>query len=430
MSSVPATRSAFEPLRALHYDTAKVDLDAVVAPPYDVISPAQRDLLAARDPHSAVRLILPDSPAMAADLLHAWTREGVLERDADPAVWWHTQRFTGPDGGEHTRSGFVSAVRLSQYDEGRIRPHEQTHTGAKADRLALIRKAHANLSPIFGLYADPTGAAAALRPESSREPDLAATDGDATEHRFWRVTDGEAIASVQEALAESEILIADGHHRYETALAYRAEQRERDGNPGGDRPYDFMLMHLVELGDPGLVVYPTHRVVLGTREVTPDLLAAFSVREVAGTPSQVEAALRGVEPGRVAFAIWRGGTRPALLATLHDRSAAMLAMPGSPAALRSVDSAVLQAVVLAPMLGMLDRDQFMSTDLIRYVRELQAATTAVDTGEAGAAFLLRAPTIDQVRAVASAGRVMPQKSTYFFPKLHSGFLINPLDDGA
>ncbi|HLK43319.1 MAG TPA: DUF1015 domain-containing protein [Thermoleophilia bacterium] len=427
MSSPPATQSAFEPLRVLRYDPAQAPLDQVIAPPYDVIGPAERTLLMQRSPHSVVRLILPDSPNAAADLLHAWTQSGVLDRDMLPAVWWHDQRFTGPDGVEHTRSGFVAGVRLSPYSQGRIRPHEQTHSSVKADLLELVRSTRANFAPLFGLYDDPTGAAAALAPDEAQVPDMAATDGDGTEHRFWRVDDADAILATQLALAESEILIADGHHRYETALAYQAERRERDGDPADDQPYDFVMMHLVEMSDPGLVIYPTHRVVLGSREVTPDLLVAFDVRELTGTPTQVEAALNEVDPGQVAFAVWRRAGRPALLATLRDRSAAMMAMPGSVAALRAVDSAVLEAVVLAPMLGMLDREHFLHTDLIRYVRELGAATGAVDAGESAAAFILRAPTVAQVRAVAAAGKVMPQKSTYFFPKLYSGFLLQPLD---
>ena len=427
MPSPPATQSAFEPLRALRYDPAQAPLDQVTAPPYDVIGPSERALLMERSPHSVVRLILPDSPNGAADLLHAWTQSGVLQRDMLPAIWWHSQRFTGPDGVDHTRSGFVAGVRLSPYEQGRVRPHEQTHSAAKADLLELVRSTQANFAPLFGLYDDPTSAAAALAPDPTAAPDMAATDGDGTEHRFWRVDDADAIVAVQLALADGEILIADGHHRYETALAYQAERRARDGDPADDQPYDFVLMHLVELGDPGLVVYPTHRVVRGTREVTPDLLAAFDVRELSGTPAQVEAALNETDRSQVAFAVWRGAGRPALIATLRDRSTAMLAMPGSVAALRAIDSAVLEAVVLAPMLGMLDREQFLQTDLVRYVRELGAATGAVDAGESAAAFLLRAPTVDQVRAVAAAGKVMPQKSTYFFPKLYSGFLLQPLD---
>ena len=228
-------------------------------------------------------------------------------------------------------------------------------------------------------------------------------------------------------LGDREILIADGHHRYETALAYRDEQRERDGDPAGDQPYDFVLMYLANLHGEGLAIYPTHRVVMARREVDPRFLAAFDVRELpAGTsPAQVESQLNAIDPATVAFALWRGSDQPALIARVKDTSTVMMAMPGAPKALRAIDAAVLEALVLAPLLG-LDGDQFLTTDQVRYVRGLETATDLVDSGEAGSAFLLRAPTVEQVQAVAAAGRVMPQKSTYFFPKLATGFLLNPL----
>ena len=229
-------------------------------------------------------------------------------------------------------------------------------------------------------------------------------------------------------MADREIVIADGHHRYETALAYRDERRVRDGDPGEDRPYDFVLMHLVNLQGEGLVIYPTHRVVMGRREVTDEVLHAFDVTEIDAPPAQVEEAL-GLRAGRHGRLRGVAGRRP-------PGAPVQAARPGRrehgddrapPAPVRTIDSAVLEAVVLAPLLGLLDPAQFATTDAIRYVRELGAATAPVDQGDASAAFLLRAPTVDQVRAVADAGAVMPQKSTYFFPKLHCGFLINPLD---
>jgi len=264
-------------------------------------------------------------------------------------------------------------------------------------------------------------------PAADRSPDMQATDGDDTQHRFWRVEGPEAVAATQAALGDREILIADGHHRYETALAYRDEQRERDGDPAGDQPYDFVLMYLANLHGEGLAIYPTHRVVMARREVDPRFLAAFDVRELpAGTsPAQVESQLNAIDPATVAFALWRGSDQPALIARVKDTSTVMMAMPGAPKALRAIDAAVLEALVLAPLLG-LDGDQFLTTDQVRYVRGLETATDLVDSGEAGSAFLLRAPTVEQVQAVAAAGRVMPQKSTYFFPKLATGFLLNPL----
>jgi len=428
MASEPVTSVALRPLRALRYDPDRVALADVVVPPYDVIPPADRERYAAASEHSAVHLVLPDSPSRAGRLLYEWRQDGTLVRDDEPAVWWHVQDYVGPDGGEGSRSGFLSAVRLSDYSEGRVRPHEQTHATARAGQLELMRATAANLSPVFGLYDDPSsGPREALLPHVSGEPEMQVRDADGTTHSFWRITDDAAIAAVQEAIADRSIVIADGHHRYETAVAYRDERRVRDGDPAGDQPYDFTLMHLVNLEGEGLEIFPTHRVVMGRREVTDEVLHAFDATELDAPPAQVEEALRQVPADTIAFAVWRGGGRPALLCRLRDRGAVGMAMMGTPAPLRAIDAAVLEAVVLAPLLGLLDPAQFATTDQIQYVRELGAATKLVEQGEASAAFLLRPPTVDQVRAVAAAGAVMPQKSTYFFPKLYAGFLFNPLE---
>jgi uncharacterized protein (DUF1015 family) len=429
MASNPATRSAIEPLRALRYNPEFVELGDVVAPPYDVISPADRDAYIRRSPHSIVRLLLPEAAGQAGKLLGEWRREGALLRDTEPSVWWHTQTYVAPDGSEGERSGFLAAIRLAPYSEGRIRPHERTHAKTRAGRLELIRAVKANLSPVFGLYDDPEGAPReALLPHVSGPPAMETTDADGTVHRFWQVTDSGAIDAVQEAMADRTILIADGHHRYETALAYRDEVRARAGDFPGDLPTDFVLMHLVNMHGEGLVIYPTHRVVPGKRDVTPDLLSHFAVREIEATPLDVERELNTIPNDTIAFAVWHGAHRPALLCTLRDRAAVSMAMHGVPAAVKKVDAAVLEAAVLQPMLGLLDAEQFAASDAVQYVRELGAATAPVERGEAAAAFVLRAPTVDQVRAVADAGAVMPQKSTYFFPKLWSGFLLNPLED--
>jgi uncharacterized protein (DUF1015 family) len=422
VSSTPTTRQALRPLRALRYDQSKVELADVVAPPYDVISESDREVLRARSDYSVVNLILPDSPRHAADLLHAWRRDGVLARDAEPAVWWHRQRFVGPDGVERTRSGFLSDVRLSPYEEGRIRPHEQTHTRVKADLLELLRATRTTLSPIFGFYDDPDDRARrALEPPQDAAPAMLVSDSDGTEHAFWPVASADAVAAVQDALAEREILIADGHHRYETALAYHDE-------PGGEDA-DHILMYLANVHGGGLAVYPTHRVVMGGREVTPDLLAAFDVRELEATPARLEAELNEIPSERIAFAVWRGPEQPSLLCMLRDRGAVMMAMSGAPAPLRTVDAAVLEAVILAPMLGLLHApDEFLETEDVRYVRDRGAACALVDAGDSAAAFILRAPPLEQVMDVARAGALMPQKSTYFFPKLWSGFLLDPHED--
>jgi uncharacterized protein (DUF1015 family) len=425
--SETTTRTSLEPLRALRYDPAAAPLAEVVSPPYDVISPADREALLRRNEHNVVRLELPDTPNTAAQLLHEWQRDGVLRRDRQPGLWWHQQRFTGPDGVDRTRDGFFAAVRLSPYEEGRVRPHERTHAHTPQGRLDLLRATRTNTSPIFALYDDPDGGAAVALDPGDRAPDLEATDGDGTVHRFWSITDADAIAAAQAALADREILIADGHHRYETALTYRAEQRQRDGDPADDRPYDFVLMYLANLHGAGLAIYPTHRVVIAQRDVDPRFMSAFALRELPlGTaPAELERALNEIDPATVAFALWRGPDRPPLIAQVRDSSTVMMAMPGAPKALRAIDAAVLEALVLAPLLG-LDAEQFLTTDQVRYVRGLDTAVAMVDSGEASSAFLLRAPTVAQVQAVAAAGHLMPQKSTYFFPKLATGFLLNPL----
>ena len=225
-----------QPLRALHYDLTRAGaLGEVIAPPYDVIDAAQRAALAARSPHNVVEIDLPsgeDPYAHAGELFERWQREGVLVRDDQPALWPLEQRYRGPDGELRTRRGFFARVRVEDYGPGRIRPHERTHPGPKEDRLRLTRATRANLSPIFALYSDPRGAAyGALAAATNAEPWGEATDADGTVNRLWRCGDPAAIAAAQQALSGAELLIADGHHRYETARAYARGDRRRGRAP-------------------------------------------------------------------------------------------------------------------------------------------------------------------------------------------------------
>src|SRR3954447_8061639 len=251
-----------QPLRAIHYDPSTAgSLDRLTAQPYDVIDSAQRAQLVGRSPHNVVEIDLPvggeDPYATAAKVFERWQLDGILTRDTEPAIWVQTQTFRGPDGIERTRNGFYARVGITDYGQGRIRPHERTHPAAKEDRLRLMRATRANLSPIFSLYSDPDGAAwAALVPATEAEPFGAVTDDEGTTHRLWRVTDSATIARVQEALAPAELLIADGHHRYETARTYAEEV-------GGEGAHRQVLMNLVSMSDPGLAIFPTHRVVSG-----------------------------------------------------------------------------------------------------------------------------------------------------------------------
>src|SRR5215216_2102125 len=244
-----------QPFRALHYDLDRTGgLQPVAAPPYDVIDADQRAELVTRSPYNVVEIDLPQDPdggdpyAHAAATLDAWRGEGVLVRDEQPALWALEQDYTGPDGRRRIRRGFFARVRVEDYGPGRIRPHERTHPGPKEDRLRLTRATRANLSPIFSLYDDPEGTAwSALSPHTESVPWAEVTDDDGTQHRIWRVGDSGAVAAAVDALAQTELLIADGHHRYETARVYADEI-------GGEGEHRYVLMLLCSLADPGLLV--------------------------------------------------------------------------------------------------------------------------------------------------------------------------------
>jgi len=413
------------PLRALHYDLARVGgLAAVAAPPYDVIDPPLRAALAARSPHNVVEVDLPAAPdggdpyAHAAHTFSAWREEGVVVQDEAPALWVLEQRYAGPDGRARTRRGLLARVRVEPYGAGRVRPHERTHPGPKEDRLRLTRATRANLSPIFCLYDDPSGAAmGALAPHATGAPWGELTDDDGTEHRLWRVGDDAAHAAVRDALAGVELLIADGHHRYETARVYAEEV-------GGEGPHRHVLACLVALQDPGLTVFPTHRLLTGLDDGRRAALRSALQRdwEVAETtPDALEPA-----PGeRVRMGYLDAFHRRPLSLTLRDPALADAALPGKPEAYRRLDTAVLEALVLRGALGMTE-DDIAHLEGLDYARSTEQARERVLAGEVQAAFFMAATPVERVRDVAAAGEVMPPKSTYFFPKIPTGLLFNPL----
>jgi uncharacterized protein (DUF1015 family) len=337
------------PFRALRYDEAEAGpLERVVAPPYDVISAEERDGYLARSPYNVVRLTLPESGEDAARDLREWREAGVLVREGEPSYWALSQTYTGPDGVERTRNGCVLTLRLEPYDRGIVLPHERTHAGPKEGRLRLLRATRTQLEPIFLLHDGPPAELPA------RPPDLE-VGGD----RLWRVERGPDVAHRQ-------LLIADGHHRYETALAFHSED--------GTEASAWMMVVLVSTQEQGLTIFPTHRV-------------AQHVNGVRGTPID--------EPGEElpGVVLYRRG-RYELLDT------------------DGLDSEIV------------DR---LGPRGVTYTPHRAQAVAAVDRGEAEAAFLLRPTPIDEVFRVARRGDVMPQKSTYFFPKLTSGLLFQPLD---
>jgi uncharacterized protein (DUF1015 family) len=412
-----------QPLRALHYDLR--DLQRVAAPPYDVIDEEQRAALLAGSPYNAVEIDLPraagDPYAHAAETLARWRADGVLVRDPEPALWALEQRYTGPDGRSRTRHGFFARVRIEDYGAGRIRPHERTHPGPKEDRLRLTRATRANLSPIFSLYDDPGGDAwGAIAPLLDASADGEITDAEGVTHRLWRVGDADAIAGVQRALASTELLIADGHHRYETARIYA----EEIGGSGGHR---YVLMCLVAFQDPGLAVFPTHRLVYGLDDGRRAALRASIERDWEAAPVPADGLQPSESPnGTVRVGYIDAHHRRPLMLTLRDPGIADAAMPAQPEPYRRLDTAVLEALILKGALGMGEED---IDDLagLAYARTVEEARGRVESGEAEAAFFMGGAPVRQIRDVAAAGANMPPKSTYFFPKVLTGLVFHLLD---
>jgi len=416
-----------QPLHALHYSLDRVGgLPPVVAPPYDVIDPERRAALAARSPYNVVEIDLPEADgqldpyAHAATLFADWQADEVLVRDPEPALWALAQDYTGPDGSARTRRGFFARVRVEDYGPGRIRPHERTHPGPKEDRLRLTRATRANLSPIFSLYDDPEGAAwSALSPHTVSVPWGEATDEDGTKHRLWRVPETDAAEAVADALRDTELLIADGHHRYETARVYADER----GGEGGHR---YVLMCLVALQDPGLTVFPTHRLLTALTDEQRVALRDAITRDWEMTEVSADA----LEPEAAADGTIRVGYldahhRRPLMLTLRDPAIADAALPGMPEPYRRLDTAVLEALLLKGALGM-SEDDISHLNGLDYARDTAQARARVEAGEAEAAFFMSSTPVDRVRDVAAAGVNMPPKSTYFFPKVLTGMVFNPL----
>jgi uncharacterized protein (DUF1015 family) len=416
--------ATIEPFRALHYNLAKTGgLQNVVAPPYDVIDEAQRQELRARSPYNVVRIDLPngdpDPYAGAAALLSAWRDEGAITEDPTPALWALAQDYTAPDGRRRTRNGFFARVRVEEYGSGRIRPHERTHPGPKEDRLRLTRATKANLSPIFSLYDDPDRAAQhALDQATKTAPWGETTDDDGTQNRLWRVDDEQTIATLQQSLANTELLIADGHHRYETARVYAEEI-------GGEGPHRYVLMCLVALQDPGLTVFPTHRLVNKLKPEQHETLANairadFEIEELTSTDALEPTPGSTVQIGYIDAHF----KRPFML-TLKDQAIADAALPDHAEPYRRLDTAVLEALILKGALKLTD-EHIDHLDGLGYARDSAQALQYIETGEYDAAFFMSATPVQQIQAVAAAGESMPPKSTYFFPKVPTGLLFNPL----
>ena len=432
-------RAEIAPLTPLRYDLTRLtNLGAVVAPPYDVIDSAQRAALAAQSPHNVVKLILPEGEgdakyAHAADLLSSWRNEGVLVRDDVPAFYRYDQTFTAPGGGAKiTRRGFLGLVKIEPLDKGIVLPHERTLSGPKEDRLKLFRATRTNLSPGFMLYRDPTRALDAALAQAS---DLTAFDTpDGIHHAVAKIARPEAVRAIIDGVAKSSLLIADGHHRYETAVRYSQEAAAAAPNAALRGEHLYFMVFFANGDDPNLVVFPTHRHIhslprFDFKELAEGAKTLFDVKPLPGgaSASVLTAALADA-----------GKTAPSLVACSGDGKATLFSLKKDadlgkhpvlgkrPEPLRRTDVALLHMGLLEPVLGITPEAQAAKTNIF-YPQDGEAAVRELRSGKGQVLFLMNATPVAQVREVAEAGEVMPQKSTFFYPKVLTGLAIHTLE---
>ncbi len=421
-----------EPFRALMYNRQIAGEPArVVAPPYDLIGAARQKQLYERSPYNVVRLEFgreADRYSASEKTLAEWLTAGVVERPALPAIYHYRQTFD-VEGRLLHRTGFIARVRLEEFDRGRIVPHERTFPAAKEDRLRLLTALQVNTSSIFALYSGAHPELDRLREDvASRQALIDLVDDLGIRNELRSIEAAGEIAVIQRELESPRLLIADGHHRYETALNYRRARRHENAS-SETQPYDYTMMTLVACDDPGLVILPTHRVVKSLRA---DAIASFAqrarevfnVEEIAHRDAFRE---RLADLGSGAIGVTLKGSPNYLILRLPSRSAMKAAMPDAAAEVRRLDVSVLHALVFDRIFG-LGADEIRKGGNIEYTIEIGGALGAVAQRHADGAFLMNPPSIQDVERVSDAGATMPEKSTYFHPKLLTGLVMNPLFD--
>ena len=427
------------PFRGIRFDAerAGADLTAVVAPPYDVISVSEQTALYNQDPHNVVRLILgreDDRYSAAAETYRAWLGEGVLAADTEPAFYIYRQRFDDPQTGSPAaeRLGLVCLLKLEDYSTGKVLPHENTLTAAKSDRLHLLRATEAQFESIYGLFSDPDGAVLGAIKNAPVETAIDRIDGPiGSSHQIDRIVDAGTIRAIADALREKQIFIADGHHRYETSLNYQREAREGVDAPAGSLAADYILITLTAFEDPGLLVLPTHRLVHNVSAERIDALDEnlskhFTSAPISGTFELEEALLKSAADGSKSIGLALPGKDLRVLTLRYGGDEIARAIPGDQSdAAKKLDVTILQRLVLEGCLG-IDAAALAGGGSVAYTRDSAEAVEAVAAGREQAAFILARPTVDEVREVSLAGDKMPQKSTFFYPKLLSGLLMRDL----
>lgn len=413
-----------KPFRAIMYNPGRVKMPDVVAPPYDVISKDRQQQLYKLSPYNVVRLILAreeDPYASAASHFEQWKRERVLTQESEPGIYVLQQSFATADGTGIVRLGFIAACRLEEFGRGSIHPHEQTHPGPKEDRLRLLKATGAMFSQIFTLYPDPEHELDRhLDAQTRRAPDVE-VEFDGIRNRMWKIYDSGFFLALAAFLKSQRVLVADGHHRYETALVYSNARRLENPRHSGTEPYNFIPMYFTNINDPGLVILPTHRIVHGIpgfseKRILDELKGSFEMRFedseadlIRSLAARTEGAFGLILPGDPGFVL------------LSYRNGKVPGAADVPSLLARLDVTILHSVIMRKILGISEADQERKLHL-DYEQDAGRAVKIVRGGRAQAAFLLNPTRIEMLRAIAEAGFTMPQKSTYFYPKLLSGLV--------
>ncbi|HCU25308.1 MAG TPA: DUF1015 domain-containing protein [Deltaproteobacteria bacterium] len=424
-----------EALHGLRFNPKKVgDLAAVMAPPYDVIDPELQEKLYERSPYNVVRIDLAkeeaglDRYAAAQRRFSEWKENRILVREEQPSIYLYFQTYSLPDGRRLTRRGFIARRRLESFAEGGVKPHEQTFPGPKADRLQLMRATHAGFSPIFSLFSDPQQEVGGQLAElSQKEPDIQILDDHGDEHRLWKIDDAAAISRLLDLVRDRSLLIADGHHRYETALAFAEEQKAKLGvSYTGKEAFNYIMMFFCALEDPGLVVLPTHRVLAQRPEVEEDLfrrlLEKFARIETFRVGEFQTALARLEQAGERGHALaWVYGGKIEVLSFDAERLLQSESLNHLHFVIRDLDVTILHDLLFAELLGISKGAQKEYGNIL-YVKEA-AEVLRLAEAKQSYGFLMNATKLKQIEAVIAIGEKMPQKSTFFYPKPLTGLVL-------
>lgn len=423
-----------KPLRGYIYNTRKIkNIGAVLAPPYDVISPAMQDELYKKDKYNIVRLILgKDEPSdtksnnkytRAKLFLDAFIKDGMLARDDKPAIYVYSQEYAVPEG-KKNRIGFIALMKLEDREGNKVLPHERTFKNPKTDRLRLIRQVNANLSPIFSLFEDKDNKVTAILERETKEDPVFDVLFEDVRERLWRISDAAVIADIQAAMADKHIFIADGHHRFEVAMAFRDEMRLKTKSTSTEEPYDYVMMYFASLDDDRLTIMPTHRIIRDCSLTKEKALELLEKHFKVGKFNDFKAMLSAQENVKAgyAFGAYFGGSDYYLL-NLEDISDInrFIKLDRS-INWKKLDVSILHNFVLKRILKIKETDGNIS-----YLRDADLAAEKVGSGEYKLALFLNPTKLEQVRNIAQAGEKMPHKSTYFYPKLLSGVVVNKFD---